>query len=180
MSPRRRQANTRHTTYTPEEARPMTPHERAVDAEAAAVAAAVIDHIDLHYPDMWHGVPKSARRSVRNTVYNQVTALLQRWALPDVGALDALAGEVWSMEAALTRLGHHLFQVRRETPAPCAFCGAMLPPRPAGEGLPMPGDDEGWAVEATHHRPGCTWVSGRALPGFPYRGPRGPQETPDA
>lgn len=36
----------------------------------------VIWYIDAQYPAMWDGVPKSARTSVKNTVYNRVISIL--------------------------------------------------------------------------------------------------------
>ena len=45
-------------------------------AAAKAVADKVIGHIDQMYPAMWTGVPKSARTSVRNTVFNQTLAVI--------------------------------------------------------------------------------------------------------
>lgn len=36
----------------------------------------VIWYIDVQYPAMWGGVPKSARTSVKNTVYNRVISIL--------------------------------------------------------------------------------------------------------
>lgn len=45
-------------------------------ADARAVANHVIQHIDDMYPKMWEGVPKTARVSVRNTIYNRVASLL--------------------------------------------------------------------------------------------------------
>lgn len=43
----------------------------------------VIWYIDAQYPAMWDGVPKSARTSVKNTVYNRVISILPN--APDVG-----------------------------------------------------------------------------------------------
>lgn len=51
------------------------------EKEAARdVAAHVIQHIDDMYPKMWDGVPKTARVSVRNTIYNRVASLLAQWS----------------------------------------------------------------------------------------------------
>lgn len=49
----------------------------AAEKEAAKVVAEeLISHIDQMYPAMWQGVPKTARTSVKNTVYNQTLAAL--------------------------------------------------------------------------------------------------------
>ena len=51
------------------------------EKEAARdVAAHVIQHIDDMYPKMWEGMPKTARVSVRNTIYNRVASLLAQWS----------------------------------------------------------------------------------------------------
>jgi len=52
-------------------------------AAAEAIATDVIHHIDTMYPAIWQGVPQMARRSVRNTVINGVTHLLQHWPPPE-------------------------------------------------------------------------------------------------
>ena len=36
----------------------------------------VIWYIDAMFPAMWEGVPKSARTSIKNTVYNRVITIL--------------------------------------------------------------------------------------------------------
>lgn len=51
------------------------------EKEAARdVAVHVIQHIDDMYPKMWDGVTKTARVSVRNTIYNRVASLLAQWS----------------------------------------------------------------------------------------------------
>jgi hypothetical protein len=50
------------------------PHEFS----AAEVAERVIGHIDTMYPEMWRGVTKNARRSLRGCVINEVNAELKR------------------------------------------------------------------------------------------------------
>lgn len=47
-----------------------TKAEPAVDAEM--VAAEVLHHIDTMYPDMWKGVPRTARISVRNCMIREI------------------------------------------------------------------------------------------------------------
>jgi hypothetical protein len=46
--------------------------------QAKALADEVIGHIDAMYPAMWQNVPKTARISVRNTVYNRAVEMLAR------------------------------------------------------------------------------------------------------
>jgi hypothetical protein len=46
------------------------------------VAEKVINHIDTMYPAMWKSVPKCARKSVRNTVYNNTLAALMHHRKP--------------------------------------------------------------------------------------------------
>lgn len=51
----------------------------ATDAQKKIAYAAgdeLIWHIDQMYPSMWEGVPKSARTSIKNTVYNRVISIL--------------------------------------------------------------------------------------------------------
>jgi hypothetical protein len=43
---------------------------------AEDIAAAVLHHIDTMYPQMWQGVPKTARISLRNTIIAKVIAEL--------------------------------------------------------------------------------------------------------
>lgn len=47
-----------------------------------AVASEVIGHINTMYPDMWIGVPKSARVSIRNVIKRAVLAEMKRDLLP--------------------------------------------------------------------------------------------------
>jgi hypothetical protein len=147
--------------------RPLTPEEASIEAEAVDQADRLIDYIDTMYPGLWAGAAKSARRSLRAHLYNQVTALLQRWATPHAQALQDLAREVWSVEFALNRLGRVLHQAGGEVSRPCAFCGMRLEPTPEGERPPLFQDDAGWAAEAARHRPGCAWVTSRGWPGMP-------------
>ena len=44
--------------------------------QAYNLASEVIDHIDKMYPVVWTGAPKTARISIRNTIYNRVITLL--------------------------------------------------------------------------------------------------------
>ena len=41
-----------------------------VEHTAQDIATDALNHIDTMYPDMWIGVPKAARLSLRNTIYN--------------------------------------------------------------------------------------------------------------
>jgi hypothetical protein len=67
-----------------------SPNDEEKEA-ARDVAAHVIQHIDDMYPKMWDGVPKTARVSVRNTIYNRVASLLAQWS--NVPALAQSGGE---------------------------------------------------------------------------------------
>lgn len=53
----------------PEEPEPET-DDRAFD-----IAMSALHHIDTMYPGMWNGVPKSARLSLRNHIWNHVKAI---------------------------------------------------------------------------------------------------------
>lgn len=60
---------------TPIEPPPLSMSEqREIAAEAGN---AVIWYIDQQYPEMWENVPKSARTSIKNTVYNRVMSILK-------------------------------------------------------------------------------------------------------
>lgn len=63
--------------YTPPAPAPKRTLPTAEERQTASDAGdAVIWHIDAQYPAMWDGVPKSARTSVKNTVYNAVITIL--------------------------------------------------------------------------------------------------------
>lgn len=44
--------------------------------EATRISLELIHHIDIMYPKMWEGCPKSARTSIGNTVYNKMLHVL--------------------------------------------------------------------------------------------------------
>jgi len=48
----------------------------SVDEKAERIRNEVIGHIDLMYPGMWEGVPKTARISLRNLIEQQVKLYL--------------------------------------------------------------------------------------------------------
>jgi hypothetical protein len=54
-----------------------------IKAEAERIAFEVIEYIDRMYPGMWAGVPKSARRSLRGCIINQVTVALSEFSAAD-------------------------------------------------------------------------------------------------
>jgi hypothetical protein len=51
-----------------------------IKTEAERMASEVIGHIDQMYPGMWQGVPKTARKSLRGCIINQVTAALSKFS----------------------------------------------------------------------------------------------------
>jgi hypothetical protein len=46
--------------------------QELVKAEVDRVASEMIGHIDTRYPGMWAGAPKTARRSLRGGMINQI------------------------------------------------------------------------------------------------------------
>jgi hypothetical protein len=60
-------------TPKPPEPPPVDPKEVAKEAANEAIW-----HIDTMYPKIWLNVPKSARRSIRNTIYNKVLSAIGR------------------------------------------------------------------------------------------------------
>jgi len=51
----------------------LTAEEKQIATEAGNE---LIWYIDAQYPAMWVGLPKSARTSIKNTVYNRVITIL--------------------------------------------------------------------------------------------------------
>ena len=67
------------------------------DDKPRVVADEVLHHIDIMYPGMWKGVPKSARKSLRNTIEKEVKLALEDTAknvewLQECNAFLQLAG----------------------------------------------------------------------------------------
>lgn len=67
-----------HSSIPPESPPKRTPTE-ADKQRARSVARNAVHHVDEMYPKMWEGVPKTARTSLQNTIYNQVLTLLSHY-----------------------------------------------------------------------------------------------------
>ncbi len=57
----------------PKKRNPATDEQKKI---AYAAGDELIWYIDRMFPVMWEGVPKSARTSIKNTVYNRVISIL--------------------------------------------------------------------------------------------------------
>lgn len=70
------------------------------ECRAEEVATNVIHHIDTMYPNMWEGVPKTARVSIRNTIIREVKQTVNE----KCGSLDleCLGRLILSLERSLS------------------------------------------------------------------------------
>jgi len=49
-----------------------------VEEKSEIIRNEIISHIDVMYPDMWKGVPKTARSSLKNLIVQQIVLFFGR------------------------------------------------------------------------------------------------------